>query len=244
MNILVLTATYEEFRSYLVIPDLVVDSLESDFKVATLQRGDFKLRIIQMGMGKVNAALSTFQFLLTGHWDLVINAGMCGSLVGAVPGTLYYGTAFIEHDFDLSPIGIPPYAISQLPRDCNLIELLRNYLSPGIIPALVITGDKFLTEFPQQLIDKGALVCDMESAAIVKTINTYNCQYHSNVQTLVLKMVSDSGSGDEYKSNQDKLCSLLAELVFKLCDIVCLGQLSGSNIVEFNTPVQSQEKEV
>ena len=78
--------------------------------VLSIQRDDRQIRVesVLCGIGMVNAAAAT-AFLIGrdpgSRPDYVINSGLSGGISGIGRGELTLGTRFVEHDFDLRPLG-------------------------------------------------------------------------------------------------------------------------------------------
>jgi nucleoside phosphorylase len=77
-----------------------------------IKSGVISLRTICFGIGKVNAALAAA--FVTDGFDLIVNTGLSGGFDGVKKYDLIVGTSFVEHDFDLTPIG---YKRGQKPNE-------------------------------------------------------------------------------------------------------------------------------
>lgn len=145
--------------------------------------------------GMVNAAI-TAQHVIDMGAQVLVNYGLSGGLQNVARGEDVIGTAFFEHDFDLTGLGYEPcekpgqeYIYYAQP---SLVELALKAAAPAKAGTLA-SGDCFVsdTKLRDLLKEKfGAMCCDMETAAIA------SAAYFSNVPFISLRRVSDS-AGDE-----------------------------------------------
>lgn len=242
MNALVLVATADEFVPYIRFPGMELKHFK-DFDYLEGFFGTNRLVVVKTGIGKVSAAIATSLFCNGGSYDLVINAGLCGSLVGDKPGKLYFATAYVEHDLDLSPLGEERYQIDITPslRFVNFSPLFQAAFGCEPTPAMIATGDSFLEGEHPDLLKHGARICDMEVAAVIRAFRAVHCA----ATFLSLKMVSDSGDSSEYQANLEVYCIQLAEGVIKLLNpLTCGVLLDGVELNLSKVDGQSEEKEV
>ena len=75
------------------------------FKIAG-DRGIIEVQTVLCGIGMVNAAAATTW--LADKCDVIINTGFSGGLMNCDPGDVVAGEQYIEHDFDLTPLGYKP----------------------------------------------------------------------------------------------------------------------------------------
>ncbi len=165
--------------------------------------GEVSLRTVCFGIGKVNAAVAA-SFVSKGY-DLIINTGLSGGFDGVKKYDLMVGTKFVEHDFDLTPIG---YKRGQKPgeeifsnADAELIEDITNKY-PFIKAGVFATGDCFVCSKEQHDTinsEFSPIACDMESAVIANIANRYNVPFVS------LRMVSDGADDDSAEYYTDTL---------------------------------------
>lgn len=171
-----------------------------DFEIKS---GLISLRTICFGIGKVNAALAAA--FVTDGFDLIVNTGLSGGFNGVNKYDLIVGTSFVEHDFDLTPIG---YKRGQKPNeevfasaDNSLInDVLTKF--PFVKAGIFATGDCFVCSKQQHdmIADEfSPIACDMESAVIARISNKYNIPYIS------LRMVSDGADDDSAQTYSDTL---------------------------------------
>lgn len=220
MNVLVLCATPQEFEPYLLLPGATVDT---SYGITTLTyaapNNTDTLLVANIGFGKVNAAFATT--LLCQHsFDIIINAGLCGSLIPELkPGDVCYCAGYLEHDLDLTPLGEPRYQVISAPY-CRIHDQLK-CMVPELKDCIIATGDQFITKTDS--LEFTAAICDMEYSAIARTVARFGCMTFFG-----LKMVSDSGNSEEYVNNASLLCRKLAELVLGIIDQFCLCRFNDS----------------
>lgn len=141
----------------------------------TLRRLPGDLIVCVCGVGKVNAALAAQylidRFSLSGVW----NAGVSGCFTDLPAGTAVAVTHFVQHDLDV--FGDPPGLVPVLERvelPCAKAEETLARLSAAgfqAVPGVAASGDWFGRDLDRavRIRDEfGALVCDMEAAAIAQ----------------------------------------------------------------------------
>ena len=161
------------------------------------------------GVGKVNAAGATSALVCLEHPDCIINFGLSGAIKGVYKNDIVIGTRFLEHDFDLTPLGYEigekSQPVSSYVPDTALFEKFTNKFK-NIKPCVFVTGDMFVssTEKKNFIIDKfDGGCCDMESAAIASVC------YKTGVPFLSLRKLSDDA--DENAKDSYRQTNSLAE---------------------------------
>lgn len=178
--------------------------------------GNSKIRSVLCGIGKVNAAVATTLLIEEGV-DILLNFGLSGGIDGVSRGETVVATRFLEHDFDLTPLG---YKIAEKPNqnyiyeaDKRLVTLFQNVYK-GIKTGAVVTGDSFICD-PQvrdMLRDNfGAIACDMETAAIAYPAASFGVPFVS-----VRRVSDDAGESatSDYREMNNLADSSLMEIVF------------------------------
>ncbi len=154
-----------------------------------------KITAILCGIGKVNAA-SAAAFLLADGVQLLISTGYSGGIAGAPRGSTALATRFLEHDFDLTPLGYEPAVkpgqeyIYDAHKGVN--EIITS-LYPALAKGVMVSGDCFVCDdkLRDTLRDRyGAVACDMESAAVASV------GYKMGVGTVALRRISDDAGND------------------------------------------------
>lgn len=184
----------------------------------TAQSGkEIEVISVLSGIGMVNAAAATV-LLAKENVDYIINTGLSGGVSGVSRGDITAGTKYIEHDFDLTPIG---YEMGVKPGQ-NYIYKSDNFLLahfkkvlPFIKAGAMVSGDCFVGDPVKRelLIERfGAVSCDMESAAVA-----YVCEL-ADIGFIAIRCISDDAGDnapDSYREMNDKAESALLDLVFE-----------------------------
>ena len=163
--------------------------------------GNHSVDISKCGIGKVNSALNTLQFLQLVQPDLVINSGVAGG-AGIPIGTILVADRVAYHDVwcgpgtlygqaDDVPLYMLPYA-----------KVLTISDEIGVENGLVCSGDKFIST-PEEIAfirskfpDVKAV--DMESAAVAQTCYIYGIPF------AIVRVVSDTpGEGENIQQYKD-----------------------------------------
>lgn len=176
------------------------------------------------GEGKVNSARCAQIMICEYNVESIINIGVAGSLnPGLHLGDFAIASSVVQHDFDLSPTGIPlgsiPYGKRSSEYPCgdktcieincsdSLTEIIENVLrSLGLnyLKGVIATGDQFVasSELKDKIINNfNALACEMEGAAIGQVCRA------AEIDFAVLRSISDNAdedASDSYFNNQDK----------------------------------------
>jgi len=165
-----------------------------------LSKKDFpNFNIHYTGVGKINAAFKTLEFIEEYSPTLIINYGTAGSLRKDLNG-LYEVSDFFQRDMDVSGLG---FQIGETPLDpINKISFGRTGLSCG-------TGDNFVISKPKIFSD----LVDMESYALAKVCKK------KKIDFLCFKFVSDNADIDaskNWKNNVSLGKNLFKEKLLKL----------------------------
>lgn len=151
------------------------------------------------GVGTVNAAAAAAWFATLGV-DAILSFGLSGGISGIVRNEFMVGTEYIEHDFDLTPLGYKPcekplqnYVYK---GDEKLISLFtENY--PFIKKGVVVSGDSFICDDTKRVFFRdtfNAMSCDMESAAIAYVAEIADIPY------VTLRKISDDAGNEAGES--------------------------------------------
>ena len=176
--------------------DETVNYYGSDFFTGTLH--GVPIVLVESGIGKVNATISTV--LLIEHFDVtaVINTGSAGAVDPALSiGDVVVANYLIHHDVDVTGFGYKPGQMAGMPEgyfcDAELVRLAQDAVRrQGVEPVLglIVSGDEFVNSvervdairetFPK------ARACEMESAAIAQAA------YAMDVPFVIVRAISDS----------------------------------------------------
>ncbi len=181
------------------------------------------VRSVYCGIGKVNAAAAAMHLIDSGA-NIILNAGLSGGIMGVGRGELVVGSRYLEHDFDLTPLGyekaVKPGQTYIYDADSRLLKLFCTEL--GAQSGTLVTGDCFVSnlDLKQELIEKySAAACDMETAAIASVC------YIAGVPFLSVRRVSDDAgetAGTSYRDMNENekfdLAELLMRVIGKIAD--------------------------
>ncbi|AVK60640.1 5'-methylthioadenosine/S-adenosylhomocysteine nucleosidase [Lactobacillus sp. CBA3605] len=158
--------------------------------------------LVQSGIGKVQAGMTTALMITNFDVDVVINSGSAGGIgAGLAVGDVVVATATAYHDVDATAFG---YDYGQLPQQPLYYDTDKNWVNQIIQAAtatglkaktgLIVSGDQFiasqaatdqiLSHFPT------ALSSEMEGAAIGQACHQFNTPY------VVIRAMSDVGNED------------------------------------------------
>ena len=169
---------------------------------------------ILCGIGMVNAAAAA-TFLAVNGCNIIINSGLSGGISNIKRGELTIGTEYIEHDFDLTPLGYKP---CQKPLqnyiykgDENLISIFCE-IYPCLKKGVAVSGDSFIANDEKKNFFKNeysAMSCDMESAAVA-----YVCE-QAEIPFAAIRRISDD-AGNDADENYTNMNNLREEVLVKL----------------------------
>lgn len=183
-----------------------------------LADGDRKIELIGIlcGVGKVNAAAGT-AYLADRKVDAIISTGLSGGIDRIGRGEVTLGTAFVEYDFDLSPlgyeVGVKPSGEETLHTADKLLCEHFQTIFPNIKPGAMATGDRFVCDdvLRRELATKyAAMSCDMETAAVAAVCHDTGIPF-----TAVRRVSDDAGSSadGDYTAAKGVLEDNLVEIV-------------------------------
>lgn len=192
-----------------------------------------KVVLVKCGIGKVNAARGTQVMIDKYRPSYIINSGVSGALnPGLRPMDIVVGSEFVQHDFDLSPLG---YAkgnictddgkdITVIKADKNLVEHLYdvslqekkvNDDAGNVMIGRIASGDQFINTVKAKTYIRenfGGDTSEMESAAIAQVASC------AHVPFAVLRVISDmaDGSNDEsYEVFEKKASKLSSDIIIR-----------------------------
>ncbi len=179
-------------------------------EISSEQKGPFKvfkyelygktLYLVRSGIGEIFASSATQMLISEYGVDIIMNFGVCGSLIKSV-GVFdtVIASGVVHYDFDLT--GIDDVVVGQYPdekspiikTDENLLKVCKKVM-PNSDVVICASADKFVSDkaVKEHLYNTfGAKVCDMESAGVLLTSKGYN------VPCVIIKAVSDGEGGAE-----------------------------------------------
>ena len=162
---------------------LIITALESELKRDALPSG---VEIVYSGMGKINAAITSFKAIHQYSPKKIINFGTAGKIKPELQGLLEIGKV-IQRDMDAEPLA---------PRGRTpLCDRPQEYLSTGKF--LCGTGDSFVTSKDPWLHSQGVDVVDMELFAIAAIAHDHQIPWQS------FKYITDDAnenSGEDWQA--------------------------------------------
>lgn len=188
--------------------DLLLPLLEGDQKVDSANSykfycgkiGSHEVVAMQCGIGKVNAAISTYEALKAYEPDLVLNTGVAGGCDDSMhPLDVVVATEVAYHDVWCGPetaYGAAAGLEQFLRAAPSVVEAARRVaVSPRDKLGLICSGDKFISRVDEvEAIKKefpAALAVDMESGAIAQVCTLMEVPFG------VVRVISDTpGAAD------------------------------------------------
>lgn len=179
--------------------------------------GENEVVLCHSGIGKVNAALGTMEFILKEHPDCILSTGLAGGLDAdlrvrdiILASETCYHDVWCGEGNELGQVqGLPArYAANETLLQTGMRLKEMEQYSSRLKKGLLCTGDQFITNREKQRGIKdlfpAALAVDMESAAIAQTC------YKANVPFLSIRIISDTpGFTDDHQQQwQDFLAGL------------------------------------
>jgi len=191
-----------------------------NFFVGTIRNRE--VVVVESGIGKVNASITTSILCNNFDIDLIINTGVAGGLGDLNPLDLVISDKLVYHDFDLSPIcykkGVIPNLGKTFEASRSVVELCEKIAKEKNISYRVgniASGDIFATN--PNIVDGLEMeisAVEMEGAAIAHTAKIYDKPF------VVLRVISDIlGSKDQsisYNEVEKKAAEYASLFVFEI----------------------------
>lgn len=154
-----------------------------------------EVKAVLCGIGKVNSAVAA-TVLITEGCDIILSFGLSGGISGAVRGQTVIADRFLEHDFDLTPLGFAPCEKPEqkyiYDADKRLISAFKRALG-DIAQGTAVCGDRFICSNEDRIFFRdnfSAMSCDMETAAIASVCDM------ADVPFMALRRISDDAGDD------------------------------------------------
>lgn len=169
-------------------------------ELRALERSGLSTNVALSGIGKVNAARTATEMILTQKPDCIINSGCAGSVAeGVQVGDIVLGAETAYHDVwcgEPQPWGKIEGLPQRFAADPRLLSIAQGIgTSAKIHSGLLCTGDQFFVSLREDArilrLYPDALACDMESASIAQV-----CQ-HYGVPFLSFRVISDVHTSSE-----------------------------------------------
>lgn len=155
--------------------------------------GNIEVVVVESGVGKVNAGVTTSIMCNNFNVDLIINTGVAGGVENIKPLDLVIGNDLVYHDFDITPLG---YKKGVVPSDGKVfktddkfrnicIEIAKkNNISYKV--GNIASGDIFATKKSITLgLEMDITAVEMEGAAIAHVCKMYDMPF------VALRVISD-----------------------------------------------------
>ena len=192
-----------------------------DFYVGNLY--NLPIVVVESGIGKVNAAVTTAIMCENFDVDVIINTGVAGGVSGVKPLDLVIGKDLVYHDMDVSALG---YKKGEVPHEgitFSTDEKIRNLCvdiakenNINYKVGNIASGDLFATK--KECInglDMQITAVEMEGAAIAHTCKMFNIPFIS------LRVISDILESNEQAISFNKVESEAAnKAVMFVCEIL------------------------
>lgn len=165
--------------------------------------------IVEAGIGKVNAAITTSKLIEHFDVDLIVNIGVAGGQKGVKHKDVVISTEVLYHDVDVTAFG-SKYIHGQIPgheptfiADESLItktiQVLQNHSLPYHV-GKIASGDQFVTskdtieEVNKVYTDIYAI--EMEAASIAHTASVYNIPFI--IYRSISDILDDETQGEDF----------------------------------------------
>ena len=182
------------------VGECFLDETRGAFRIFGYKTQNKTVYLVRSGIGEIFASAATQLLISEFKVELILNFGVCGSLVknvGVFSTILVSGV--VHYDFDLSAIDnvkvgeYPGYNSPIISTNEYFFEACKKVMGDCLV-GICASADKFVADskIKQELNEKyGAVVCDMECAGVLLTANGYN------IPTVIIKAVSDGEGGAE-----------------------------------------------
>ena len=179
--------------------------------------------VVESGVGKVNASVTTSIMCEKFDIDFIINTGVAGGVDKVKPFDLVIAKDFCYHDFDLTPIGYKKGVIPSLGRVFNTNDNLRELCISiakknnfDYVVGNIASGDIFATK--KNIIndlEMDITAVEMEGAAIAHVCKLYDKPF------IALRVISDILESENQAVSFNEVEKIAAEkaLLF-VCEII------------------------
>ncbi|MBO4733862.1 MAG: 5'-methylthioadenosine/S-adenosylhomocysteine nucleosidase [Clostridia bacterium] len=199
-------------------------SVNTPFKSAvSFDFAGSEVTVILCGIGKVNAAACA-TYLCDSGCELILNFGLSGGLKETCRGEFILPESFLEHDFDLTPLGYKPCEKPEQTYIYSANKPLLDKISkagfakPG---GTAVCGDRFICSKADRefLINTFcARSCDMETGAIASVCSM------TGIPFISLRRISDDASDtatESYNNMNKNEGMTLSDAFLRCLNIIC-----------------------
>lgn len=194
------------------------------FSVTEFSAANKRIIAVNSGVGEIRAAAAT-QYLITAYSpDVIINFGVCGSLLPDLGlKTVVLVGGVVHYDFDTSAVDgteigrYLEYPTAVVKTDERLLKKASEII-PDAKSVICASGDKFIADAEKKrylAAAFGASVCDMESAGVLLTADA------NGVPVLMVKAVSDGeGGASDYVTTVREATKRYVDFLVKFAESV------------------------
>lgn len=218
MKIAILAAMDKEMSLLKHLIENINEENIDGFQVFTGKIGHHDVVLSKCGIGKVNAAITTYAIIRAFSPDLVVNSGVAGGAGNGVKiGQLLIADYAAYHDVWCGPgtnVGEADGYDLYLPADSRVVDAAVRLLpADEIVVGLICSGDSFISKAEEvQLIRSHfptVKAVDMESAAIAQVCARERVPFN------ILRVVSDTPGEGENISQYENFFKEAPEKTFK-----------------------------
>lgn len=243
MKAIIVGAMHQEVAPFVRAADRQQDGIEwrTDSSLFEDKTGAFselfyrdqRIRVLQSGVGLVNAASVLTETLLQVHADIVINVGTAGSLsesvlVGSVviPTNFGYLSADArEFGYALGQVpGQPEVFVSDLSTQVALVDIAREKIGPQVVISQgnALSGDTFVASQRHPALapwieqSDGLIIdtVDMETAAYAQVCRARGVKFAS-VRVVTDSVFEESLSAEDHTSRLACASSLASDIAYQ-----------------------------
>lgn len=178
--------------------------------------------VVESGVGKVNASITTSILCSNFNIDLIINTGVAGGLGDVKTLDLVIGDKLVYHDFDLTPIGYKKGVIPAIGKTFDtsddvrkICENIANNKKISYKIGNIASGDIFATD-PKIIdgLEMDIKAIEMEGAAIAHAAKIFNKPF------IALRVISDilgsENQGVSFQQVEKKAAEYASLFVFEI----------------------------
>ncbi len=219
----IIGAMEEEVSALLNLSTIYDTSLYQGYTFYSCRLADKDVTIVQGGIGKVNAAISTTLLIEKYNVDTIINIGSAGGLhLNQNVGDVVISSSVAHHDVDVTAFGrkigeVPGLPQYFLPNNELLIKVENILKSLNLTShtGLIVSGDQFISQKHQvELIKKNfedAMCAEMEAASIAQVCYVYNKDF------IITRSLSDIYNKGENTVQFDEYLKKASQSSAKMC---------------------------
>ena len=222
LKIGVVVADMDEYRP---LADRLQSHLLSKETVYGMDKSIFELNgaqviCVRSRIGKVNATTAATHLVEAGC-NAVLNFGYSGGISRVSRGEVVLVNRFLEHDFDLTPLGYKPCEKPEqdfiYDADPTLLQCFVGQL-PNAPVGTAVCGDRFICNEDDRLRMKNdfdAISCDMETGAIASV-----CHF-AGVPFMALRQISDDAGEDANAAYREKCADDETDMADSFYNCLC-----------------------